>query len=453
MNKKKKLLIALSVLLSMLLLTGVYSFILLEDYRQDRERYHYIAQNEIENIITTIDCIMARTYTLKAMVQDHEGDTQFFEAISRDIYTSVKDETGVSLKNIALAPDGVVNNVYPIGGNESLMNFNLMDASKPGNKEAIEAYEKGQTILTNPFKLVQGGMGVAGRAPVMVHKNGVEKLWGLVTVTIDFENLIDTLNLDNLPRMGISYELSFIDDAGNANVMATAGMFKSSPVVTDFNVRNLNWRITMMPEEGWVNVGHIIGVMLVFIALSAMIGVFVAMFLKLQISNEKLEYLSYRDGLTGAYSRNYVKSVLLNDGEWNNEKMKYSLLLVDIDDFKHFNDDFGHEVGDKVIVAVADILKKYVNERCGDCVIRFGGDEFVVLVNDVTKEKMAEMVENIMKDLHAAGINGADGLNINVSGGVSLYEENGMVSYQMMMRGADEKLYKAKENGKNRIEI
>ena len=78
-----------------------------------------------------------------------------------------------------------------------ILGFDFLDISREGNLEAKEAYEKGGTILTNPFTLAQGGVGMAGRAPVMLTRNDKQRLWGLVTVTIDFDNLISVLKLDS----------------------------------------------------------------------------------------------------------------------------------------------------------------------------------------------------------------------------------------------------------------
>lgn len=65
--------------------------------------------------------------------------------------------------------------VYPASGNEALTGFNFMDASKPGNAEAIAAYQRGSLVITNPFDLVQGGTGLAGRLPVFLPADGERK--------------------------------------------------------------------------------------------------------------------------------------------------------------------------------------------------------------------------------------------------------------------------------------
>jgi hypothetical protein len=192
---KSKISIIEYILFTMTVLLLVYFYFLNNDIRQKREHCGFIAENEAGHIATTIDCVMTRTRTLVALVQDHGGSTDFFKSVAGAIYYDVRKETGVTLKNLALAPKGIVSDVYPYTGNESLIGFDFMDLSRPGNQEAVDAYEKGFTILTNPFTLVQGGMGMAGRAPVLLEQDRRQKLWGLVTVTIDFDNLLLLRNI------------------------------------------------------------------------------------------------------------------------------------------------------------------------------------------------------------------------------------------------------------------
>ena len=188
-SKKRYIVSAVSAAACLFVLLIIYYALIKHDLFSERTRYSYIAKAEAEHIVTTIDCVMARTNTLKVLIQDHDGDTSFFDEVAEDIYNNVTDETGVTLKNFALAPDGVVSKVYPLNGNESLVGFDFLDLSRPGNMEAKEAYEQGSTVLTNPFELVQGGIGMGGRSPVILRDGDIERLWGIVTVTIDYDNL------------------------------------------------------------------------------------------------------------------------------------------------------------------------------------------------------------------------------------------------------------------------
>ncbi len=216
---------------------------------------------------------MSRTNTLTTMVKDHNGETDWFDNVAEDIYTNVKEETGVSLKNFAIAPDGVVSNVYPLNGNEQLIGFDFLDTSREGNLEAKEAYENGKTIITNPFELIQGGIGMGGRAPVVLQNNDGSSFWGLVTVTIDFENLIEVLGLDNLRGMGVDYSLSYIDPDGRTQFMYGGGDIDDNAVKTRFNVRNLTWEIAVEPNKGWMSVWTAVASVVIIMLLSCIVGV------------------------------------------------------------------------------------------------------------------------------------------------------------------------------------
>ena len=139
-KKNYKQIIVLFACITFVLLGLVCFLIARNDIAEERERYGFIARNEAEHIVTLVDCVMARTTTLEAMLQDHEGETEWFDKLAKRIYDEVTEETGVSLKNFALAPDGVVSKVYPLEGNEALIGFDFLDTSRKGNLEAKEAY-------------------------------------------------------------------------------------------------------------------------------------------------------------------------------------------------------------------------------------------------------------------------------------------------------------------------
>ena len=136
LSGKRMIISAVATLVCLIVLYVFYIGLIRHEFSSERDRYSYIARNEAEHIVTTIDCVMARTNTLKALIQDHDGDTSFFNDVAESIYNDVIDETGVTLKNFALAPDGVVSDVYPLEGNEALIGFDFLDMSRPGNPEA-----------------------------------------------------------------------------------------------------------------------------------------------------------------------------------------------------------------------------------------------------------------------------------------------------------------------------
>ena len=397
MKKKHIGVMLLATLISLIILLGVATLILNYKIQRDRERYGYIAQNECDKVVTIVDCVMARISTLKAFVQEHNGDSGFFDNVAGSVYESVFEETGVSLKNVALAPDGVVTHVYPLEGNEALVGFNFLDESRAGNAEAKEAYEEGKTILTNPFELIQGGRGFAGRSPVLVKQGDSERLWGLVTVTMDFDNFITMLKLRNLADMGLNYELSFFDDEGNRQVMDSYGVLDRNPVRCEFAVRNLSWELAVSPREGWIPWELVIITVAVILTISLLIGILMNMLLSLRDSNETLLLLSTMDELTGCLNRRAYEEELARLSEETQDE-RLICASADVNGLKTANDSLGHVVGDGLLTAAAACLKNTFSTYGN--VYRTGGDEFEILFRADDKQ-YDRIQKELRKEIHS----------------------------------------------------
>jgi len=158
------------------------------------------------------------------------------------------------------------------------------------------------------------------------------------------------------------------------------------------------------------------------------------------------------DSLTGLYNRHYLNAHLDNlvRQALNNNK-PLSLLIMDIDHFKHVNDTYGHDVGDQALKQVAEMTIKSI--RSADLAARFGGEEFVVLMPETDSaqasdaaERIRKMVESTpMKVTHEIGH-----LSKTVSIGVAFLNDLGD-SGQALLKRADEALYKAKNGGRNKV--
>jgi diguanylate cyclase len=130
---------------------------------------------------------------------------------------------------------------------------------------------------------------------------------------------------------------------------------------------------------------------------------------------------------------------------------KHSLLMLDIDHFKKVNDTFGHLFGDKVIKAVAMVLKK--NTKGKDLAARFGGEEFIVLLPDTGIEGARVVAENIRQTIEGASIINPNNKQIvsKVTISIGMTEMLEEDDFEMMVVRADKALYAAKENGRNQV--
>lgn len=167
-----------------------------------------------------------------------------------------------------------------------------------------------------------------------------------------------------------------------------------------------------------------------------------------QKSMKKLENLN-RDGLTTLYNNKYIKTLLSQlIQRYINWKERFSLLMIDIDNFKSINDTYGHMFGDRVILDVATILLAISDDK--GYAGRFGGDEFILILPGADEKEAFDTGMEIMKKLeHLNELNHAEN-PISVSIGVY---ENTCTSVQDCMNNADYAMYKSKTGGKNQISM
>ncbi|SHE99619.1 MULTISPECIES: diguanylate cyclase [Caloramator] len=176
---------------------------------------------------------------------------------------------------------------------------------------------------------------------------------------------------------------------------------------------------------------------------------------KLEIIRQKVkaENLAMRDYLTNLYNRRAFFQ--LAEERCKKAKCKDNnlvLVMADIDKFKSINDNFGHDVGDLVLKNFADVLKSSV--RGNDIVARFGGEEFIILLNDIDVEQAYKRIEEVRKRISETEITVLDKkVKYTASFGISKVNCCGFKYFEEAIKRADIALYRAKENGRNRVEI
>ena len=166
-------------------------------------------------------------------------------------------------------------------------------------------------------------------------------------------------------------------------------------------------------------------------------------------ANSLLESLSRTDGLTQLNNRSYSEELIAKEFKrYKRSLSPSSLVMLDIDHFKQVNDTYGHPMGDKVIQAVAQTIS--ATQRDSDVSGRFGGEEFVVLLSDTNAEQALVFTERLRKKIEKATIqlNGAR-VQVTVSLGVCQLAPE-LDSYQQWLSNADQALYRAKQQGRNR---
>ena len=166
---------------------------------------------------------------------------------------------------------------------------------------------------------------------------------------------------------------------------------------------------------------------------------------------EKTYKLAVTDGLTQLYNHRYFQEqMIVQLNNYKRYQTPFSLIMIDIDFFKKFNDTYGHQSGDAVLKQVAQILKK--NSRTSDIACRYGGEEMTVILSNTENEPavfMANKLCQIVRQTKFILVNN-EKVNVTISVGVATINEN-VEKPQQLIEYCDKCLYKAKENGRNQV--
>ena len=158
------------------------------------------------------------------------------------------------------------------------------------------------------------------------------------------------------------------------------------------------------------------------------------------------DFIAYHDSLTGIYNRHkfieeFNKELKRSDRHNHN----IAFAIMDIDKFKHINDEYGHNIGDLVLKTLADVIKENIRET--DCFARWGGEEFVLLLPETEQKGAIALAEKIRNAVEKKNFNLAS--NVTISIGVSTYKKG--EALESIYSRADKALYASKEQGRNRV--
>ena len=173
--------------------------------------------------------------------------------------------------------------------------------------------------------------------------------------------------------------------------------------------------------------------------------------LELLRNQRRLDHLAHHDSLTGLPNRLFLRNYLAQAVQACGAGSGLAVLLLDLDNFKMINDSYGHNVGDELLVEVAQQLKRFVGSR--GVVARLGGDEFVIVLTNVrARGEIASGADGILRVLTAPLRVAGRAISTSVSIGVTLYPEDSG-ELESVLRNADLAMYKAKEAGRSNVQF
>ncbi|WP_295055703.1 diguanylate cyclase [Sulfuricurvum sp.] len=176
----------------------------------------------------------------------------------------------------------------------------------------------------------------------------------------------------------------------------------------------------------------------------------------LKLKNDQLKELAMIDGLTHIANRRFFDQMYEKSyKEISRDKKSLSILMIDVDHFKRYNDNYGHAQGDACLIAIGKALKKSL-KRPSDIIARYGGEEFVVLLKDIDFEGAKKVSASLVKAIEALKIvheysSASDHVTISV--GMAFKDIGDDVTKESLLKKADDALYKAKSEGRNRVSV
>ncbi len=171
---------------------------------------------------------------------------------------------------------------------------------------------------------------------------------------------------------------------------------------------------------------------------------------KIKALNQKLRDMSIRDDLTGLYNRRYLDEMFARElARAKRHSSSLSIIMVDIDHFKAVNDTYGHLVGDRILRLCGDMISG--NARGSDICCRYGGEEFLLVCPDMTEETAFGRAEKLRSAMEVCGfVVDNEQVQVSASFGIAVFPEHGD-SLEKLIKAADDALYYAKEDGRNRV--
>jgi len=293
------------------------------------------------------------------------------------------------IKNVALLEGTTVKYVFPYAANAKAIGSDL--SLIPAQREAVlEAINTGMPIFQSSVKLVQGGVGLIYRIPIMLNVNGSKQYWGQLSIVIDQDKLLKESGLldDNFSYNYAIYNFEH-KYSQNPFVAGDEKLIHKNPIELPIVFTKGSWRLLLAPKSGWI-VCH--NFTIIIFILGIIIGIVLSTLLFfLAKSKESFKVLAYHDGLTGLanfslFSLRFQQSI----ERVKNENTVIAVILLDLDGFKEINDTYGHAAGDSILKEAAKRLNTVV--RASDTVARIGGDEFLILLADLVKEENIEPI-------------------------------------------------------------
>lgn len=436
----------IAVICSSIILTVIFSALIFTEINRMKEKeinrvtHDYVHfYNHIQDFFTgNVNLMMG----FSAYIQTFE---QYDDREINDYLANLTRNNAFYIRDIGIIQDTTIKWIYPLEGNEKALGADLSKV-----KDQAPSIQYVKTNLTNHFdgprQLLQGGTGYLIRIPILKD----DTYWGMVSVVLDAQKVRDLF---------AEYEKECHLKVAILNKSADNKLFFGDPSIVSKNNLSFSslfsgnqWTIYVVSTEpDFINWNYIFLMTAVGVITVILVSRFVYRYMreteKVKARNDILNKAVYRDRLTGLYNRSFFDVRLHEEIDSSNRyKTPFSIIYFDLDHFKNVNDQYGHGCGDKVLVRISESVGQFI--RSCDVLARWGGEEFVILMPETRLNgalSAAEKVRSLMESIEHPLVG-----KVTASFGVAEYcPEEYMGS---LLKRVDNALYRAKEEGRNRVE-
>jgi diguanylate cyclase (GGDEF)-like protein len=342
------------------------------------------------------------------------------------------------IKNFTVAVGHRVAFVHPLAGNERAVGLFYPDVPEQW-RSVKKTIDSGKPALLGPVNLVQGGTGLVYRVPIFI--NG--QYWGLLSSVFDSKSLFEAMFADKTSN-GLEVAIRGVDGLGLQGEVfwGDAKIFADSNVqLIDVDIPGGKWILAVRSTTAGEGKNTLLLLQGMVWLLALALGWSVLVVLS---QRAKLARLALFDSLTGLPNR-----LLLDDrvdramtGLRRDPSKTCLLMFVDLDRFKQINDEYGHHAGDFALKSAGSRIRATVREA--DTVGRWGGDEFLVFMENVDRERISELFAKIRKAVEKPVKYRGNELRVGVSIGYALAPDDGNKMDQLL-RVADQRMYTDKD--------
>ena len=385
--KKRFIVPAVVFILGMCALIGAIYVVGESQEQQNRTNAKLNAMTYAERIYGELMEGIGVTDTLKQVVISGDGNINKFY----DIAANMMDD---SIQSIQIAPNGVVNEIYPEDLNES----GKIDLINDSDRGEISRYARDNdtVIMQGTFKLKQGGYGIAVRNPVYLeNENGQKSFWGFTIVILKVPEIFSE-SVEALSSFGYKYSLQKCASPWDDTYEWVYGSKEelNDPVIYDFDVYGGKWRLEILPKSGFYNNSNLIYMFIGGVIIVLLLTGLTAALISINENRKNFKRLAVTDTLTGIYNRHGFDEQVEQYMRQNPQK-HCVVAMLDIDDFKLVNDMYGHAYGDKALISLAENMRKFFPSSA--LLGRNGGDEFCILLPNCTMEEVKESLIEFTK--------------------------------------------------------